>query len=228
MARIHTFKSESGFTLVEIILVMAISASLASIAFIGQRALRSRAQFDSNIEKLVSSVSSAQTQAVAGVNSTNLGTIGTGVDKCAGGPGPSVANPVVFAGTSWTVDSTGASVVFTIDSYKAIPGLPGSPPPAACVFTSQAIGLPAGVQVSAPAASVGQVSGMLFVRTSSGLLDVCPAAIKSSANAFQNTARQSFENATCVNGTLNLTLKDLDGHTADIRVDASGLARRLN
>ena len=227
MARIHIFKSESGFTLIELIVVMAISASLVSIAFIGQRSLRGQAQFDSNVEKLVSSVSSAQTQAVAGVNITNLGTIGTGVDKCAGGPGPSAANPVVFAGTSWTADSTGANVVFTIDSYKAIPGLAPSPS-AACVFNSQAIALPTGVQISAPAANVGKVSGMLFVRTSSGGLDVCPAAPAGSAAAFQNAMRVSFENATCVNGTVSLTLKDLDGHTSDIRIDASGLARRLN
>jgi len=228
MARLHASKSESGFTLVEVMVVMAISSALVVIAFIGQRELRSRAQFDAAVEKVVSSVSAAQTQAVAGVNITNLGTIGTGVDKCAGGPPPSVTNPVVFAGTSWTVDSTGPNVVFTIDSYKAIPGLPGSPPPAACVFNTQTIGLTTGVQISAPAANVGQVSGMLFVRTNTGALDVCPAAPKNSANAYTNNARQFFENAACVNGTLSLTFKDADGHKADIRIDASGLAQRLN
>jgi prepilin-type N-terminal cleavage/methylation domain-containing protein len=227
MARIHIFKSESGFTLIELIVVMAISASLVSIAFIGQRSLRSQAQFDSAVEKVVSSVSSAQTQAVAGVNILGAGD-GLAAGNCPTGPPPSTANPVVFAGTSWTADDQTGTVVFTIDSYKAIPGLLPFQPSASCVFYSQAIALPTGVQISAPFASVGNVSGMLFVRTNSGSLDVCPAAPKPNANAFENNARQSFENATCVNGTLSLTLKDLDGHTSDIRIDASGLARRLN
>lgn len=227
MARIHSLNSEAGFTLIEIMLVTAISASLATIVFLGQRELRSRAQFDAAVEKVVSSISSAQTQATAGVNIIGSGN-GLAAGKCRTGPPPSLANPVVFAGTSWTVDGTGANTAFTIDFYKAIPGLPGSRPSAACVFDSNAIGLPTGVQISAPAANVNKVSGILFVRTNSGGLDVCPAAPKPSANAFENSARKFFEDAACVNGTLSLTLKDADGHTSDIRVEASGLARRLN
>jgi len=230
MARLRASNKESGFTLVELMIVMAISSALVVIAFVGQRQLRSRAQFDAAVEKVVSSVSSAHTQAVAGVNISSSGTVGTGVDNCLGPP-PSTVNPVVFAGTSWTVDSTGSTgpnVVFTIDSYKAIPGLMGSPRAAACIFDTETIGLPIGVQISAPAVNVGKVSGMLFVRTNLGALNVCPAAPKNSGSAYDNNVRQSFEDATCANGALSLTLKDVDGHTADINIDASGLARRLN
>jgi prepilin-type N-terminal cleavage/methylation domain-containing protein len=226
MARLHILKSESGFTLVELIIVMAISGSLLSIAFVGQRALRSRAQFDATVEKVVSTVSSARTQAVAGVNISSTATVGTGVDKCVGGQPLSTVNPVVFAGTSWTIDSTGSNTVFTIDSYKARPGL--ASPADACVFDTEAIGLPTDVQLSAPAANVGKISGMLFVRTNTGGLEVCPAAARGSSNAYENNVRNFFQNATCANGALSLTLKDLDGHTADIRIDTSGLAQRLN
>ncbi len=224
MSRKHTLRSQSGFTLVEIILVLAISSTMLTIAFVGQRQLRSRAQFDAAIEKVVSSISNAQNQATAGVNTQGSGD-GLAAGMCPTGPSPTVANPVVFAGTTWTIDGKASApsvATISIDYYKAIPGLS---PASACIFDSQSIGLPS--DVSLVGAAARRVAGLVFMRTNNGSLDVCPLQLPT-VPAFQAQSRQAFVGSACPNAALTFTLQDTEGHISDIQVDPSGLAKRLN
>jgi prepilin-type N-terminal cleavage/methylation domain-containing protein len=60
--------SEKGFTLVEVVIVMAISSLLFLIAFIGQRQLRARATFDGAIEKTLQNIAYTRNYALSNVN----------------------------------------------------------------------------------------------------------------------------------------------------------------
>ena len=64
---------QHGFTLIEVILVVAISGALLMIAFAGQGQLRAQAQFDAAVNKVVSTIPYAHNQANAGVNLTGNG-----------------------------------------------------------------------------------------------------------------------------------------------------------
>jgi prepilin-type N-terminal cleavage/methylation domain-containing protein len=65
--------NNAGFTLVEIILVMAISGLLLVIALVGQHQLQARSRFDAAIDKTLQNLAYARNEASAGVN-----TFGTG------------------------------------------------------------------------------------------------------------------------------------------------------
>jgi len=70
-----TSEESSGFTLIEIVLVFAISGLLFIIAFAGQRQLRDRAGFDASINQIVQDINYARNYAISNVNE-----IGTGND----------------------------------------------------------------------------------------------------------------------------------------------------
>ena len=204
MARVD---GQSGFSLTELVIVMAITSMLAVIAFAGQRSLRSRAQFDAAVDKIVSTVADAHSQAVAGVNIVGAG---DGSSSCLGGP----AGQYVFAGVAWTADNTLPGGPIKFDYYKAIPGA------FACVFQTQAVSLP-----SAVAVSVGVQPGarVLMVRNDSGGLAVCPWT-----NLAAGTELATFQAGACATGSVTFRFSDADGHVSQVLVDQSGLARRLN
>jgi prepilin-type N-terminal cleavage/methylation domain-containing protein len=65
----------SGFTLIEIILVVSISSLLIIIAFVGQRQLREQARFDAAINKVLQEISYARNYALSNVNEIGSGNI---------------------------------------------------------------------------------------------------------------------------------------------------------
>jgi prepilin-type N-terminal cleavage/methylation domain-containing protein len=201
---------EAGFSLVELILVMAITSSLVVIAFVGQRGLRSRAQFDAAIDKVVATIADAHSQATAAVNLVGTG---KGVLACVGGPAGTPAAPYVFAGVAWSADNAVPGGPLKLDYYEALPGT------IACSYQTQAISLPSAVSVTTGGRE-------LFVRDNTGGLSICPVP------DLATNVLSSFQNGACTApvapGSLTLTFTDADGHSSQVKIDASGLAKRLN
>lgn len=216
---------QSGFTLVEIVIVFAITGLLILIAFAGQDQIRERSQFDSSVNQLVATVAEAKTDATAGFNNVDTGaTEGQGLGGSC--PGGHAGDPNVFAGTVWSADSVGGVAVVTIDYYKAetdsvTKNLDGI----ACQFDSTSVSVPYGVNVK----NGGQPGGrIVFARNDSGNLDVCQIT---NMGGYPGSATTVFGNpdASCVQpAPLPLTFFDAGGHTASVQIDDSGLARRLN
>jgi prepilin-type N-terminal cleavage/methylation domain-containing protein len=204
---------EAGFSLIELILVMAITSSLVVIAFVGQRGLRSQAQFNADVDKLVANVAAARNEANAGVNVKGGG---DGMPAgCGGGDG------YVFAGLALTADNALPGSAFNVDYYEAGPTSAAAPTPtAACIFDSRSISVPSSLQLSSGGGR------MLFVRNSAGGLVVCPVS------SLATDVRPSFELGACSAGIgsfpFTLNLQDGDGHTSQVQIDSSGLAKRLN
>lgn len=206
-------RRQAGFTLVEIIVALAIASLLLVIAFSGQRGLRSRAQFDGTIDQVVASVATAHSKATAGVNTAGPG---DGSKNCTGVVG---GNDYVFAGVAWNaVDAAGITSI-TLDYYAAT----RKTPTAACIFSSDNITLPSSLRVDVP----GAMRRLLFVRDDFGSLNIC----KSSGSAGSSSA--SFEKGLCqgpsvIVSTHILTFSDAEGHKAQVQIDPGGLAKRLN
>jgi prepilin-type N-terminal cleavage/methylation domain-containing protein len=224
-------QKQNGFTLIEISLVFAITGFLVLIAFTGQDQIRARAQFDSSINQLVATVGEAKTEAVAGLNLTDTGpNMGEGVNGGAC-PGGNPANPYVFAGTVWSADSTvvGGLAVVTIDYFKAetnpaTKDLDGI----ACQFDSKNVSIPYDYNVAVENTALTQPGGrIIFARNNIGGVNVCQ---QTTMAGYPASAEPVFgDAAACVQpGPLVLTFTDGDGHKAQISIDDSGLARRLN
>jgi prepilin-type N-terminal cleavage/methylation domain-containing protein len=222
---------QAGFTLIELILVFAVSGLLLVIAFIGQRSLRSQAQFDGSIDKLASTVAQARNEATAGVNIA--GPNGDGSDNVPGcSVGGTQAN--IFAGVSWTADnSTTTNAVFTVDYYVAQVDKGTDPlgqvTGTACRFDSRTVSMPTDLQVDI-ANGVSQQRGgrVLFVRTDTGRLVVCQLT------NLTDAVEPSFANGACtapavaVPAGWQLDVNDADGHTSQVLIDPGGLAKRQN
>lgn len=209
---------QKGFTLIEIVLVMAISGMLFVIALAGQRDLRDRAQFDASINQIVSNISDARNEALANVNLDGTGDGSVNVAGC-----PSVPKVTVFAGTSWTADNNLPGTPLMMEYWKT--DIVGSAGSNSCVFHKQSIGLPwASVSVTAN-------TRVLFIRNDLGGLVVCKV---SSTNNPGVDERSSFNARACtapasaiVPGTpLRLFFNDGVGHQGEVDVDSSGLASR--
>jgi prepilin-type N-terminal cleavage/methylation domain-containing protein len=199
----------SGYTLVELTLVMAITSLLAAAVFEGQLALRTQAQFDADVDKIVTSIAQARDEATSGINSVGNGT-GLG-DDCVGG-----TPPAVFAGSLFSADNALPGGPFEITFYEANPNPVATA--TACPFgVATSIDVPSGVTMASAS------GGEAFVRTSVGGVDACPTTGVPLA-----TVVSYFAQGACPVGTWTLSLKDSDGHVATIQVDQSGLAKRLN
>jgi prepilin-type N-terminal cleavage/methylation domain-containing protein len=209
-------RSEAGFTLIELILVTAISGMLLTIAFAGQRGLRARAEFDATINKVVASAAAARNEAIAGVNTEGLG---DGETKCAGTPGP--PGDYVFAGTAWTADDSLPGSPVKVDYYKAIRGGSGGGGGIndACIFYTREVFLPTRPTVDLLGGPGGRV---LYVRSADGGVVVCPVA----SVTIDVTA--DFAAGGCQASTTQITfaLSDGEGHSSSVLVDKSGLPRR--
>jgi prepilin-type N-terminal cleavage/methylation domain-containing protein len=210
-------KYQAGFTLVELILAVAISSALVMIAFTGQRELRARAQFDAAIENVVSSIATAHTQATAGINVAGPG---DGSINCGAVPSGMGAPKYVFAGVGWSVVDGGSGAAFQMDYYAA---RRTGVSPTACVFDSQTISIPSGLStVPTPL-----TSRVLFVRDDFGGLNIC----QSSGPASDVLA--SFQAGICAGaatpGAVTLTLSDpAEGFVSHVGVEESGLAKRID
>src|SRR6266568_2530142 len=126
-------RGQAGFTLIEVIIVMAISSLVIVIAFIGQRGVRSRAEFDAAVNKLVATIADARNEATSGVNVVGSG---DGTMKCPGGPNPGTTADAryTFAGTAWSADNSMTGKIIKLDYYEAFYGDPNDPTklPTAC------------------------------------------------------------------------------------------------
>lgn len=206
---------QKGFSLIELMFVMAITSLMLVSVIAGQRALRSRAQFDAAVNRVVASATQARSQANSAVNISSSTTNGTGIDKCPGPAAPAASgnppfNQYTYVGTEWIARSTTTPTV-TINSWK---GLPGS---AACVFSSENIVMPSKIWVTSPAPNGGRA---LFIRDDSGVMHTCTVAnVSSAVDSF-------FAGAPCSNTPLTFVLTDEEGHTANLEVDETGIARR--
>ncbi|HVQ43632.1 MAG TPA: type II secretion system protein [Candidatus Saccharimonadia bacterium] len=217
-------RKQLGFTLVEIVIVIAITGAIAVIALVGQRGLRSRAQFDAGVDKLVASVANAHNQATAGVQVSGLG---NGSVNCAGGASP-VGAKYIFAGVAWSaVDAPAAT--FALDFYATqIDAATGSRLAAApCIFNTETVAPGTVMRVNNP--PPGQMRRVLFVRDDAGGLNICRGT------GAVATVAASFRTGTCVAPAvtnaapgLTITLSDPDGHQSSVLIDVSGLAKRLN
>lgn len=195
-------KFQSGFTLIEVSIVFAISGLLILVVFAGQRGLRARTQFDSAVDRVVSSATSARNQTIAAVNTVG---IGDGTDACPGGPGQ-----YVYAGVEWA--ATNASPAITMRSWKALPGV------RACVFQTETLTLPANVRATSPSANGGRI---LFIKNDDGSARTCMVG-------DQTTPVETyFMGTSCAPSNMQFQLVDNDGHSSTIQVDESGLTRRL-
>ncbi|HEX3082446.1 MAG TPA: type II secretion system protein [Candidatus Saccharimonadia bacterium] len=207
---------QAGFTLVELVLVLAISGSLLVMAFIGQRGLRSRAQFDADVNKLVSSIADAHNQSTAAVN---IDGPGDGTQNCAT---TVVANAnYVFAGVAWSGLDNAAGSTFSMTFYAA-----DRTAGTACVFDTRTIAVQSDKIRVNPAPGTG-VAKSLFVRDDSGGLNVC-AVTAAATNVLTSFQAGGCAGGAVANTALVINLSDADGHTSQIQVDPSGLAKRIN
>lgn len=213
----------SGFTLIEVVLVMALSSLLLMAVFAGQSQLRSQAQFDADIDKVVASIDYARNQASSGVNLTGNG---DGMSGCAGAQGQTI-----FAGTVWQISNSFLPNAMTeVKYYKANPGVGGAGI-AACVFQSQLISVPfsdISLSNSSPSSQ-----GLIYAKTPTGGTIACNL---SDASDTSLEVLETFETGACAggatdldpSGTVTLNLTNSWQQTGAIQIDASGLAKRIN
>jgi hypothetical protein len=209
---------------------MAIIGLLFVIVFSGQEQIRSRAEFDAAVSKLVETIGQVRTEATSGVNTTGDGTGSAHTSGCSNGD-------YQFAGTAWSADSSASTnAVFTVDYYKA--QIDKSVDPlgeftgTGCKFATRTITTLSAVRVNVDVTPVlpSNLRGgrVLFVRGLKGGIVTCRAT------NLTDPVLSSFANGMCVapNDAVpsgwKLTLSDSEGHKADVGIDASGLAKRLN
>ncbi|HSX48151.1 MAG TPA: prepilin-type N-terminal cleavage/methylation domain-containing protein [Candidatus Nanoarchaeia archaeon] len=95
-------KSQSGFTLIEIMLTMAIAALLAATAFAGQGSFRARAQFLDAVERARNDLVNYENQATTGKNASSP------FSHSSGGTSPNqtfFGIRVLFSPTGYYIDS---------------------------------------------------------------------------------------------------------------------------
>ncbi len=212
-----SISKQQGFTLIEVILVIAISGALLMIAFAGQGQLRAQAQFNAAVNKVVSTIADAHNQANAGVDYLGKG---TGISDCGAGGG----TDYVFGGVAWVATPTGD---YRMDFYKVIPqsgsGNDG------CIFSTVPISMPSPIKVNASPASSQKVNASpassqgakeIFIRNND-VLNICPVT----DNSVDVEALFRFGN--CTEGDLTLDITDDQGRKGQVKVDKSGLARRI-
>jgi len=199
-------------------LALAITSSLAVLAFAGQRGLRSQAQFDADVNKLVSSIADAHNEATAAVN---LDGPGDGTEDCLTNPAGPAGQTYVFAGVAWSAIDAPGGGTYRMDFYAA-----NRKTQAACAFDSTVFSIPSAVRVNKAPPGTG-IARSLFVRDDIGGLTVCSVTLAAT------NVLASFGQGVCAGGAvgntpLTLNLSDADGHTSQIQIDPSGLAKRIN
>jgi prepilin-type N-terminal cleavage/methylation domain-containing protein len=202
-------KSESGFSLIEISIALAISSMLIVLVLAGQSNLRSQATFSASIDKVIANIADARNQAVSGVVS---GSDGTGSVPAGCG---ALAAPVYQAGTVWTPSvapltfapakletwvSDGTNVCQDASKTLAI----GT----ASMLTLTPVGIPG--------------TFVAYVRSVGGGFRVCTTTTAALVpSLFQNPSG-------CASAAVTMKALDSDGHTANLLIDpVTGLAKRF-
>lgn len=206
----------AGFTLIEVILVTAVSGLLLIIAFVGQHQLQAKARFDAGIDKIMQHIDYTRSYALSNV------------DESGNGNNPNIE----YAGAAIEFEhqNLGLYQLTEIEPIYAAPDPSGNPDPA--TLGNWPYGLP-NPSPECPAANhpegnwecyekfVGlpddiDITGandaeIYFIKTGHGL-QVCH-----DVNAGSNTIPQ----ACTINGQNSFTIqfKDSEGFTAKISVD---------
>jgi prepilin-type N-terminal cleavage/methylation domain-containing protein len=203
--------NQAGFSLIEVVIVLAIASGMLTMVLAGQQQLRTSANFTAAVDKLIAGIGDTRNQALSGVNIGHAN-VGTGADHPCGGAGVTQ-----FAGTTWNA-SPGGNTVYTRQVW-AITNSNGSI--ATCADSTQDATISTVVPLTMT--SPGQVQ-VLYMRNNNGGLQIC--LIPSSANAAPD-----FTSGTCRNNETNpvtMTVTDGLGNTSRIKIDpASGLAQRI-
>ena len=203
-----SIRKNKGFTLIEIILVIAITSSLVLVAFVGQGRLRGQAQFDAAVNKVIATIADAHNEASAAVNFNGAG---NGISDC--NNGGSVSSEYVFGGVAWVAAPDGT---YRMDFYKVVPQASAS---YGCIFNKVTISMPAPIMVNASNPGGTQGAKELFIR-SNDVLNICPVT--------DNTVdvEALFRAGNCPEGTLTLDITDEQGRHGQVVIDKSGLAQR--
>jgi prepilin-type N-terminal cleavage/methylation domain-containing protein len=211
--------NQAGFTLVEVVIALAISSALMVIILVGQRQIRERTAFDASINRLVATTAAVRAEATAGVN-----IVGNGDGSGAPCPGGNGAYKNVFAGTSLVADSqSGGTATFRVNYYKAEIDDDKAMTGVACIYSTRTVTMPYAVRVNVTN-PLPNLRGrqIMYIRTARGGLEVCanPSVTADVSNAFGGAA--------CAAPTGSLTIDDDQGRRAQVQIDGSGMAKRLN
>jgi prepilin-type N-terminal cleavage/methylation domain-containing protein len=218
---------DEGFTLVEVVIVMAISSLLFLIAFIGQRQLQSRARFDGAIQKTLQNIAYARNYAMGNVNTE--------------GQGNDLGNE--FAGAGFELDDNHSNsqaleelepIYVQLDAsgspipdpggtgYPSYSNLP-QPDTGQCPHEADRECFEQFLDTNGDPLTLTNATDaeIDFINSPSGLL-VCHVV----GNGLQNIAQTCAGSA---NKPVDLQLGDQDGHSATVEIEPrTGFAKRLN
>jgi len=217
------FAQQSGFTLIEVTLVFALSGMLFVIAFAGQQQLRDRAEFDASVNKLVQEFAYARNYSTSNVNTEGLGgntswvVAGAELELADHHPSGGLAEVEPYYCNPGPEDASGVLSGTCLGSLNQIPGSlalcpHANVPEGECFeqgFTDPGLKL----------TGINEV-GIIYLNTGSNVR-VCQPIINDAIT----------EQAACSTGmsapyTIHIT--DPNGQTGDIQIDTTGLAKRLN
>lgn len=205
-------RQQAGFTLIELILGMAITSALVIGVFAAQKGLRDRTQFDTSVNLVTASMAAALNEAQSGVN-LNTTQRGRGENRCPSGPAATNTFPYqqyVYAGVEWVIRP--GSPLVRLRHWKALENSG-----VACVYETTNQQVPGNLSVTAPSAQGGRV---LFIRTSTGSMRVC------AVNDQTTNVQPFFAGGSCTAPPVTFRLTGANGSALNITVDESGLARR--
>jgi prepilin-type N-terminal cleavage/methylation domain-containing protein len=226
--------AKNGFTLIELILVMAITSLLAVIAFKGQGAVQGRARFDAAITQTVQDINYTRNYALSNVNEAGQGNKLVGPT---GGPTEFVGASMVFNPAQPNGDLTLYDAVFELDNagggfntYSDNPygsmGNPGQAVDGAAtenIFTTLST---AGYTIwnATPAVWVSVPAIDIVYLNSSGQITVCPAFTITQTYSWEcSAANPNFGKV------MDIGIKSSDGYKSTIQIDpVTGYATRLN
>lgn len=203
---------EAGFTLVEIVIVMAISVAMALAAFAGFSSLRGNAQFTSSIERAKESLVSAKNEANTTVNAT--------VPETAAGRSDDriiLGRAVVFMGH-------GQGQYLT---YDLIGGDEDNPKPIEVARTSSTT-MSWGVALHDPTAAPNEKTVVAFMRTPVGVQAFVFRPVVGSISGLESAlVNPSNYNPPPGAATETLVFTGESGRRADVRVTVpAGLIER--
>lgn len=190
-------KNQHGFTLIEITLVLAISAGLLTIVLAGQEQVRSRAEFTAAVNQVATDINEVknESQTTVQVQTPGAATNPTGTSI-----------GTTFFGKAMTF-TQGASTITVQDMYNNASGILQLP-------NSYQFTIPWGVTVQ----SASSPQYLVFHLTSAS------AQLITYANPPSPYTATDLYNETVPNdqtGTFTLQLTDPDGHMATIYVDGA-------